>query len=186
MDLDSILALVRSTPPRCIRRFRAVPGPPKEEWGHDLMTAWKLVCPCGSVEGAVLGHALGDLKPGFEEVPYFVSPLSFQCARCEAVTEFLDTDADGTGAEFAKLNGSAIGCAAYRGEGPQRPYPCRRCGVSRGEVVVTLWYNEGYMYDLEDDGIEFPFEDLFSWFQAHSRCSACGEVSEVTEIDTKY
>ncbi len=184
MDNKSILALIRSTPPRCLRRFRAVLVPAAKS--RDLVTAWKLVCRCGSAEGAVLGHPLGDLKPGFEEVPLFVSPLSFRCARCGAVTKLLDTDADGTGAELARLNGSAIGCAAYRGRGRKKPYPCRRCGVSRGEVVVTLWYNEDYIYDLEDDGIEFPFENLFSGVHAHSRCSECGMVSQVTDIDTKY
>jgi hypothetical protein len=186
VDQESILRLIRSRPPRCLRRFKAEFLPPQEEWKDDLITEWKLVCLCGSSEGASLGHPLGELKPGFEEVPLFVSPLAFQCARCGVATEFLDTDADGTGAELAKLNGSDLGCAAYRGEGPQQPFPCPRCGTSRGEVVVTLSYNETYMYDLEEDGIEFPFEDLFSWVGAHSCCSVCGELAQVTEIDTKY
>jgi len=160
--------------------------PPREKWKADLITEWKLVCPCGSNEGASLGHSLGELKPGFEEVPLFVSPLAFQCAKCGVVTEYLDTDADGAGAELAKLAGSEIGCAAYRGEGSQQPFPCPKCGASRGEVVITLAFNEAYMYDLEDDWIEFPFEDLFSWVQAHNRCTVCGELAQVTEIDTKY
>jgi hypothetical protein len=116
----------------------------------------------------------------------FVSPFSFQCSRCGTATEFLDTDDDGTGAELAKLEGSDIGCAAYRGEGPGQPYPCPKCGTSRGEVVVALWFNEDYMYSLEEDGIEFPWENLFSGVHVYSRCTACGEQSMVTDIDTKY
>jgi hypothetical protein len=133
-----------------------------------------------------LGHPLGELKPDFEEVPLFVSPLAFECARCGVATEFLDTDVDGTGAELAKLEGADIGCAAYRGEGLPQPFPCPKCGASRGEVVVTLGFNETYMYDLEDEGIEFPLENLFSWVWVHSRCLICGERAQVTEIDTKY
>lgn len=145
LDHDSILRLIRSTPPRCIRRFQAERVEPPEEWGHDLVTAWRLVCPCGSGERASLGHPLGELKPGFGAAMLFVSPLAFQCVRCEVVTEYLDTDADGTGAELAKLEGEDIGCAAYRGEGPQRAFPCPRCGTSRGEVVVTLNFRIDYM-----------------------------------------
>lgn len=185
MDRESILRLIRSKPPRCISRFKAELLPPREEWKYDLITEWKLVCPCGSGEGATLGHPLGELKPGFEEVPLFVSPLAFQCARCGVATEFLDTDLDGAGAELAKLEGSDIGCAAYRGEGIQQLFPCPECGDSRGEVVVILSFNDAYINDLEDDGIEFPFENLFSWVEVYSRCLICGERSQVTEIDTK-
>lgn len=133
-----------------------------------------------------MGHALGKLKPGFEEVPLFVSPLAFQCVQCGVSTEFLDTDVDGTGAELRKLLGSDIGCAAYHGEGLPQPFPCPKCGASRGEVVVTLGFNEAYIYDLEDEGIEFPFENLFSWVLVHSCCLICRKRSQVSEIDTKY
>jgi hypothetical protein len=181
-----ILRLIRSTPPRCLRRFDAERVPVPAKWTHDLVTAWKLVCRCGSSEGAILGHPLGQLKPGFEESPLFVSPFTFQCSECGTATEFLDTDADGTGAELAKLDGSEIGCAAYRGKGPGQPFPCPKCGTSRGEAVVALYFNEDYMYALEEEGIEFPWENLFSGVHIYSRCSVCDEQSIVMDIDTKY
>jgi hypothetical protein len=181
-----ILKLIRSTPPRCLQRFSAtrvrVPG----QKADDLVTAWKLLCPCGSGEGTVIGHPLAKLKPESEDDPMFVSPFSFRCSQCEKRTPFLDTDADGTGAELAKLEGSDIGCAAYRGNGRGQPFPCPGCGTSRGEVVVVLWFNDDYMYELEEDGIAFPFENLFSWVQVYSQCAECGKRAMVTDIDTKY
>jgi hypothetical protein len=186
MDRMSILRLISSTPPRCVRRFKAERVPVPVEWEHDLVAAWKLVCPCGASEGAVLGHPLSEMKPDYEGEPLFVSPFSFQCLGCGISTEFLDTAADGTGAELAKLEGSDIGCAAYHGEGSGKMFPCSRCGTSRGEVVVTLFFNEEYIYELEEEGSEYPFENLFSGVHVYSRCSGCGEQSMVTDIDTKY
>jgi hypothetical protein len=186
VNRKAIRKLIRSTPPRCLRRFKAKLVRVPAKWDHDLITAWKLVCPCGSSEGTVIGHPLAKLKPGFEDDPLFVSPFSFRCSRCRKGTKFLDTDADGTGAELARLEGDDIGCAAYRGEGRGQPFPCPRCGMSRGEVVVALYFNEDYMYELEEDGIDFPFENLFSGVHVYNRCAGCGKQTMVTDIDTKY
>lgn len=186
MDRVSISRLISSTPPRCLRRFRVDPVPMPVNSDDTLVAAWRLVCSCGATEGAVLGHPLSELKPGYDDELLFVSPFSFQCPRCGLSTEFLDTAADGTGAELAKLKGAGIGCAAYRGEGPGKKFSCSSCGTSRGEVVVELYFNEDYMVDLEKSGIEFPFENLFSGVHVYSRCSECNEQSMVTEIDTKY
>jgi hypothetical protein len=186
LDNEVIMRLIRCMPPRCLRRFDADLVPVPVKWKHDLITAWKLVCRCGSSEGTIIGHPLGELKPRFADDPMFVSPFAFQCSGCGTATEFLDTDVDGTGAELAKLDGSNIGCAADRGEGAGQPFPCPKCGTSRGEAVVALYFNEDYMYSLEEDGIEFPWENLFSGVHVHSRCSVCGEQSMVTDIDTKY
>lgn len=183
---EAILQLIRTVPPRCLQRFGVEPVSAPADWDHDLVTAWKLACPCGESKGEVLGHPLRDLKPGVEDSDLFVSPFSFQCSECGKSTPLFDTDTDGTGAELAKLEGSDIGCAAYRGEGPGQPYPCPKCATTLGEVEVALWFNEDYMYSLEEDGIEFPWENLFSGVHVCSQCSACGERSLVTDIDTKY
>jgi hypothetical protein len=53
-------------------------------------------------------------------------------------------------------------------------------------VVVALYFNEDYMYELEEDGIGVPFENLFSGVHVYSRCSGCGKQTMVTDIDTKY
>jgi hypothetical protein len=181
-----IRRVIRPTPPRCLRRFEAKRVRVPAKWARDLVAIWKLVCPCGSGEGTVIGHPLGKLKRGFKANSLFVSPFTFLCGRCGKRTRFLDTDADGAGAELARLDGDDIGCAAYRGTGRGEPFPCPGCGTARGEVVVTLWFNADYMYDLEEDGIEFPFQNLFSWVNVQSRCSACGKQALVTDIDTKY
>jgi hypothetical protein len=186
VNRKAILKLIRSTPPRCLRGFQAKRVPVPAKGDHDLVTAWKLVCPCGSSEGTVLGHPLAKLQPGSEDDPMFVSPFSFRCSRCRKQARFLDTDADGAGAELAKLEGSDVGCAAYRGKGRGQPFPCPKCGASRGEVVVALSFHEDYLYELEEDGIAFPFENLFSGVHVYSRCSGCGKQTMVTDLDTKY
>jgi hypothetical protein len=116
----------------------------------------------------------------------FVSPFSFRCAHCDRTTKFLDTNVDGTGAELAKLEGDDVGCAAYRGAGRKRPFPCPKCGGTRGDVAVALFFTKDYMDELEEDGIAFPFENLFTGVRVYYRCSACGKQAMVTDIDTKY
>jgi hypothetical protein len=184
--------LVRSRPPRCLRRLttRRVPVPAK--WGHgvamrwDAAAAWKLACPCGKAQGALLGHPLADLNPEVPRDKSFVSPFSFRCARCDLTTKFLDTDVDGTGAELARLDGDDIGCAAYRGTGRKQRFPCPKCGGTRGEVFVALFFTKDYVDDLEEDGIAFPAENLFSGVRVYYRCSSCGQPSMATDLDTKY
>jgi hypothetical protein len=184
--------LVRLTPPRCLRRLKAKRVPMPAKWGSgvamrwDVAAAWKLVCPCGAGEGTVLGHPLAALNPEAAGDKSFVGPFSLRCARCGKTAKFLDTDVDGTAAELAKLEGSDIGSPAYRGTGWKQPFPCPKCGTSRGAVVVALFFTQDYMDDLEEDGIAFPFENLFTGVRVYYRCSGCGRRTMVTDIDTKY
>jgi hypothetical protein len=186
LDNEQILRLIQSTPPRCLQRFKPELVPVPAKWRHDLITAWKLVCHCGAAVGTIIGHPLRKLNPGIADDSMFVSPFSFHCAGCGTTDAFLDTGADGTGAELAKLEGADIGCAAYRGEGPGQPYQCPECGESRGEVVVALYFNEDYMYSLEEDEVMFPWENLFSGVHVYHKCSSCRKQSMATDIDTKY
>ncbi|MBO0698148.1 MAG: hypothetical protein J2P46_07125 [Zavarzinella sp.] len=192
MHTKALQHLVHSTPPRCLRRLRAKRVPVPAKWGNgvamrwDVAAAWRLACRCGSGEGALLGHPLAALSPEAAGDHSFVSPFAFRCARCGKTTKILDTDVDGTGAELAKLDGDDIGCAAYRGAGRKRPFPCPKCGTPRGETVVALFFTKDYMDDLEDDGIAFAFENLFSGVRIYYRCSGCGKRTMVTDIDTKY
>jgi hypothetical protein len=184
--------LVRSTPPRCLRRLTAKRVPLPAKWGHgvalrwDVAAAWKLACPCGKGQGALLGHPLAALQPGAAGDKSFVSPFAFRCGRCGKTTKFLDTDVDGTGAELARLEGSDVGGAAYRGTGRKRPFPCPRCKCLRGAVAVALFFTKDYMDDLEGDGVRCPFENLFSGVRVFYRCSSCGRQAMVTDVDTKY
>jgi hypothetical protein len=89
-------------------------------------------------------------------------------------------------AELGRLERSAVGNACYRGSGRGQPYLCPDCGKSEGEVLVVLYFNAHYMYELEDEGVEFPWQNLFSGVHVYFRCAGCGEKSMVTELDTKY
>src|SRR5262245_39653255 len=166
--------------------------PVRLRWGHgvamrwDVAAAWKLACPCGKAQGALLGHPLAALSPQAAGDNSFVSPFAFRCARCDKTTRFLATGVDGTGAELARLEGAGVGCAAYRGTGRNGAFPRPKCKGTRGEVAVALFFTADYMDDLEEDGIAFPFENLFSGVRVYYRCSACGKQAMVTDLDTKY
>jgi predicted RNA-binding Zn-ribbon protein involved in translation (DUF1610 family) len=184
--------LVHSTPPRCLRRFRATQVRLPAAWGQgvamrwDVGVAWEVACPCGSREGVVLGHPLTALNPGLAGEKLFVSPFAFKCGGCGKATKLLDTDTDGTAAELARLDGDDDGCAAYRGAGRKQPFPCPECGTSLGAVTVALFFTADYVDYLEEDGIRFPFENLFSGVRIYYRCSGCRKQAMVTDIDTKY
>lgn len=192
MNGKALEKLVCSTPPRCLRRLTAkrVPMPAQWGWGvamrWDAAAAWKLACRCGRGKGWLLGHPLAALNPEAAGDKSFVSPFAFRCARCDQTTKFLDTDVDGTGAELARLEESGVGGAAYRGTGRKQPFPCPKCRGTRGEVAVALFFTADYMDELEEDGIAFPFENLFSGVRVYYRCSSCGKQAMATDLDTKY
>jgi len=192
MHGKALQTLVRSTPPRCLRRLTAKGVPVPAPWGRGVATrwdaaaAWKLSCPCGKRQGALLGHPLAAVNPAAAGDKSFVGPFSFRCARCDQTTKFLDTGVDGAGAELARLEGDDIGCAAYRGTGRKRRFPCPRCRGTRGEVAVALFFTADYMDELEEDRIAFPFENLFSGVRVYYRCAACGKQAMATDLDTKY
>ena len=169
----------KTTPPRCLAGFRPVAVRPRK-----ADAAWRLRCTCGSEEGAILGHPLGALKPGFEESELMVSPFFFRCAGCERVTSVIDTAEHGEGSEFARLEGRGDGCAAYRGEGEPEPAVCPNCGAARAAAVVRLTYHDDRIADFEADP-SFPLADYFDWFRLSCECSVCGREWEVSVIDTK-
>jgi hypothetical protein len=153
---------------------------------QDVAAAWKLACPCGKGKGALLGHPLAALNSEAAGDKSFVSPFAFRCWRCDQTTKFLDTNVDGTGAELARLKGAGVGCTAYRGTGRKWPFPCSKCGGTRGEVAVALFFTADYINDLEGDGDAFPFENLFSGVRVYYRCSSCGRQAMATDLDTKH
>jgi hypothetical protein len=136
--------------------------------------------------GQILGHPLAALNRKLAGETMFVSPFAFRCGGCGKSTKLLDTDTDGTAAELARLDGDAVGCAAYRGEGRKRPFPCPACGTASGEATVALFFTADYVDELEEDGIRFPFENLFTGVRVYHRCAECGNQAMVTDIDTKY
>jgi hypothetical protein len=177
VDLDEYL---RQTPPRSLRELR-----PVLVSADGDQAAWRLRCACGSEHGTVLGHPLGDLKPGFEGSDMMVSPFSFRCAGCGRVTDFLDTDIHGEGGEFKTREGSEIGCAAYRGEGEPTPAACPVCHGQLVGGVVNVSYHDERIEDWEEDPT-FPLADFFNLFWLDCTCVGCGKKWQLTMIDTKY
>ncbi len=175
-----VVEYLRQTPPRSLGGLRPV----LVSAGSDE-AAWRLRCKCGSEHGTILGHPLGDLKPGFEGSGIMVSPFSFRCAGCGQTTDFLDTDIHGEGGEFKTREGAEIGCAAYRGEGEPSPAACPAC---RGQVVggvIIVTYHDERVEDWESDPA-FPLADFFNWFRLDCTCRGCGREWELTTIDTKW
>jgi hypothetical protein len=124
----SIVEYLTHNPPRCLSGLK----PGLVSVAADEVV-WQLRCACGSDAGIILGYQLGDLKPGFEGSGLMVSPFRFRCGGCEREAEFLDTDIHGEASEFAAMEGSADGCAVYRGEGEPTEGACPSC---RGR---SLW-----------------------------------------------
>jgi hypothetical protein len=176
MRLDEYLA---TTPPRCLSGFRPVSADP--EIGD---AGWRLRCLCGSEKGAILGHPLGSVKPGFEGWKTLVSPMTFRCAGCGRQTPLLDTAEHGEGSEHAKREGWEVGCAAYRGEGEGEPTACPECASTRVTALVSLSYHDDRIADFWDDP-HFPLADYFDGFTLHCECSVCGCRWEASRIDTK-
>jgi hypothetical protein len=114
-------------------------------------------------------------NPQYTGPEAFVSPLAFVCARCDRITEIIDTDRHGYHGE--------MDCAAvYRGEGPRQPFCCPVCGKQWFSLVVTFVYWDA-TFDLTTDEPEIPLEDYFNGFQAHGTCVGCGRVSLIAGFD---
>jgi hypothetical protein len=192
MDGKALQKLIDSKPPRCLRRLTAKPAPVPAEWGRgvamrwDAASAWKLACPCGRRKGWLLGHPLASVNPKVVRDRSFVSPFSFRCGTCDGTTKFLDTDVDGAAAELARLEDTDVGGTTYRGTGRKQPFPCPKCKGTRGEVAVALFFTADYIDELEEDGVAFPFENLFSGVRVFYKCSSCGKQSRAADLDTKY
>lgn len=176
---EPIIEFLSRTPPRCLKDLQ-----PKALSVSADEVYWQLQCTCGSDEGVILGHPLGDLKPGFEESQLLVSPFRFRCEKCAREVEFLDTNVHGEGSEFATAEGSENGCCAYTGEGTPSEATCPSCKGRILRSIASMNYHDERIADWNEDE-SFPLADYFDGFRLKSICSNCEHRWEVTNIDTK-
>jgi hypothetical protein len=133
-------------------------------------TAWRIGCPCGSAEGAFLGYSDWG---GERHTDTFSSPLAFECAGCQRVTEILDTSQHGWEAE------GGLESNKCRGEGARVRYRCPTCGRERLRITVAFWYwNAAFDELVGEPGL--PAEDYFNEFQAFGTCVGCGVETPMT------
>ena len=136
-------------------------------------TEWGIQCACGGEVGEVLGYSLADLNPRYEGPLLFVTPLAFQCCRCERVTEIIDTDRHGYDGENKQKFGG-VGAATYRGEGERKTFNCGECGKTHFTVTAGFQYSDFDHVEDEPD-LEPVAQDYFDWFVSTGVCAACGK-----------
>lgn len=169
-----------SNPPGCGRGFSLTEAKLPESFDVTLCTGYALSCQCGNNEGWILGYPLE------EGAPDFVTPLGFQCASCDAVTEILDTAIHGYHAEVAKFEGGPGSCK-IRGEGPRTRFPCPKCSQERFTVTVGFlyWDYEICYFEVEDlaegkegNGILEHPQDFFNEFVIYAECLNCHTTAQ--------
>lgn len=176
-DENDIEALVRRTPPACVKAFRLTPGQLPGPFDDNVTTVWQLACSCGGDAGRLVGHRLAKLNPGYKG-DLLVSPLAFECSACNRVTELLDTDLHGYHAEVGKLEGE-IGSAKLRGTGARTAYACPGCAKTSFRMVVGFVY---WDFDIIEDEPHLPAQEFFNVFLLYCTCVNCGRRSEPTEF----
>jgi hypothetical protein len=168
---------LRVTVPSCLRGFRVTKATLPEAWDDNPCSVWRIACACGSAEGRFLGYSLHDYTAD-DGLECFISPLAFECKRCQTVTELLDTDLHGYHAEIARRIGEE-GSTKLRGEGPRKPYPCPNCGSEFHCVLAAfVFWNANELEEEYDSG----WEDLFNVFLCYCTCAGCGRRFQPTEF----
>ena len=167
---------IRENPPSCVTGFRLRSGRLPERL-DDFHTAYNLSCPCGHGQGSVRGYPLIDYNQYYVG-PDFITPLSFRCEACGAVTQIIDTDAHGYHAEVARLEGGS-GSAKLRGDGEPVPFACPGCSAVLFTVTVCFVY---WDFDIMLDEPGLPGEEFFNLFLIYVSCQNCGTVSSVVDL----
>lgn len=180
MDEKQLIARLLTTPPSCLEGFKVETGTFPEPFGEDPCSVWRISCRCEGSHGRFLGYELKEIALESGEREGFVSPLAFQCAACEEITELLDTDRHGYHAAVARLQNHSTGSCYHRGEGPRKAFLCPGCGGQSFAITV------GFVYWNIDELAEYfdkAWEDLFSLFLCECRCEACGQISKPVALD---
>jgi len=177
LDRDAIAERMRTTVPRCIAHFIAMPANRPEPWTGTEIAVWRIACSCGCRHGSFLGYQLSDYNTTYSGSP-FVGPLGFECAKCGRISEVLDTNQHGYHAD-ACASPSHI-C----GEGPRQVFVCSDCGGKRFEVLTSFFFWPASVDLVEDEPDEFESraQDLFCEFVANGYCEKCGLLSRFTDF----
>jgi len=172
---------LRNTPPSCLKGFKVKRSrfTDYEEEAYTECSVWQIACRCGGTDGRFLGYLLRDYNKEYDGSD-FISPLKFECSKCQTATLLLDTDKHGYHAEIDRREGDdGGGSCKIRGKGKPKELACPKCGKNLFKVKVGfVFWN---LSELEED-FEDRWEDLFIVFLCKCKCVECGEISEPTEF----
>ena len=161
--------------PSCLEGFQTERVPLENDlW--DERVEWKIACPCGGKNGRILGYPPRDFKEDYQGPVVFVSPLAFQCGRCDRVIELMDTARHGYDGECGH------GSATIRGHGDRSPFACRACNAMSFRVVTCFQHSH---FDIieEEPELEPVAQNYFDWFQCVGTCSECGEEQSIGDYE---
>jgi len=179
MDEEQLIERLQTSAPSCLESFKITSAHLPEPFDDNPCSLWQVSCRCGNSRGQLLGYPLKDYNHEYAGPECFLSPIAFGCDACKAVTEILDTDRHGYHAEVARREGGEIGSVKLRGKGPRQPFSCPSCGGQVFGVTVgfVFWYPDELAEEFEDS-----WEELFSVFLCHCKCSDCGQMSQPTDF----
>lgn len=174
---DQIKEHINQHPPSCISAFRLSPAEPPEKIDVYFKSAYQLACNCGNNEGTILGYPLNQYNSEYHG-PDFITPLSFSCSACSAISQILDTGIHGYHAEVARLEGSRGSCH-MRGTGEPSRFLCPQCSESIFSVIVgfVFWH-----FDIIYDEPDLPAQQFFNEFLIYQRCKNCRKVSSAVHL----
>jgi hypothetical protein len=167
--------------PRCVKEFFTERAELEEVAfdGHGTVvnTVFKLGCKCGGEKMFVNGYHWKN--PDFDNVEVFISPIELECELCGKAAELIDTDVHGYDAELG--HGSCTG----RGKGGRNRFSCPKCRPSSMEVYVRFEYPDDLLDDEFDSFEDFRGreQDLFTWFTLLGRCTTCGELIGISDLE---
>jgi hypothetical protein len=180
MNSKEIKQHILDNPPSCVKEFELKLTQLPEFWDNNFTTPYKLTCKCGNDSGKILGHLLRDYNLSLsKDDDSFITPLGFQCLKCNTITEILDTDIHGYHAESAKIEGG-IGSAKYRGVGQRTLHICPKCfSTNFKNIIVGFVY---WDFDVMIDEPDLPIQEFFNVFLFYVTCQSCGHISKPVNL----
>jgi hypothetical protein len=187
----------RGHPPRCLAGFnvRPTPLPGVKFDGHASVPQFKidvspgvtiegpehinpvfaLSCRCGGSQHYIHGYRW--INPDYHNAVVFLSPLFLECAICGKMTDLLDTDVHGYGAELGH------GSATVRAVGDRIVFECPNCGRQSFDTFVRFEYSDD-LFDRDFPEFTGREQELFSWFSLLvSKCPKYCQVLAVADFE---
>jgi hypothetical protein len=177
MDQNDIAEYITKTPPSCVRSFQLAPTCLPEKCGEVLTTTWRLRCSCGGDIAKLIGYPLKDLNADYAGGD-FVSPLAFECSRCQQITEIFNTTIHGYHAEIAKIEGGTS-LVKHHGTGTRAAFVCPTCAMPHFQMIVGFVY---WDFDIVLDEPELPAQEFFNEFLLYCECVNCNRNSKPTHF----
>jgi len=174
----TVAAMFTATPPRCLGAFTArpidrLPGKTGSMLNREWDVLAKLGCPCGTEFFDVVGHYQPHPDNG---KLLFLGPLQVTCRGCHRHEVVFDIEQHGYDAVVCKDYRSIIPTTAAE------PFRCATCGPAPMEVYVWFEYADD-MFDGDLDEYADRFQDIFTWFVTHGRCTKCSRVCDIVSYE---